>query len=322
VTPHTIVTRSIRQFLRARGYVVTRFPFAQQAPVDLRRAGNDPRSIAYLDGPVLIDAPLQLGCGLHNYPLRRDGPHPFVRAICAMLQWSPAQADEQREAIRRLLDAYYRYVQPASFAEWMGLSAGRSALHDILPWAGPFPWETRNIADTRRDREGVALRESARGGVELPIAAGWQFVGPIVPDKVALEVERLRTLTLSMASRGYRRSGARTGDVIGTVLWSPGRPHDPWRWIVHDGHHRAAVAAAVGLDFLPVRVIRLVRRDEAAVWPNVLSGLYSLEAALETFDRRFAEEPPPVANGWLEYLNHTRPPGYPRCAAGHVRPAS
>lgn len=117
MTPHTIVIRRIREFLRARGYAVARFPLSQQAPFDVRHTGNDPRSLVYLDRPVLIDAPLRLGRGLHNYPLRSDGPHPFVRAVYAMMEWRPTETEEQPASMRRLLDAYYRTVQPASFAE-------------------------------------------------------------------------------------------------------------------------------------------------------------------------------------------------------------
>jgi hypothetical protein len=322
VMPHTMVTRSIRKFLRSRGFVITRYPLAQQAPFDIRCSGNDPRSIAYLDGPVLIDAPLNLGRGLHNYPLHRNGPHPFVRSTYAMLHSDRRAPDEQREVIQRLLDAYYRYVQPSSFGEWMGLTSSQPHLHEMLPWAGPFPWETRSVEETRRDRAAVARRESARGGAEMTIAAGWQFVGPIAPEKVSLEVERLRRLSLSMTENGYRRSDARTGDILGMVLWWPGRQEDSWRWIVHDGHHRAAVASAVGLDTIPLRVVRLVRRDEAAAWPNVLSGLFSLEAALEIFDGQFSDDMPPVTGPWVDFLRRTRPPGYLQCPTSRLMPAS
>jgi hypothetical protein len=309
-----ILTDGVRRFLKDRGYAINRFPFAEQAPLDVRRYGNDPRSIVYDGRPVLVDAPMWRGRGLHNYSLHREGPHPFVRAAAAMLHLD--HPDGQTEAMRRLLSAYYARVQPATFAEWMGLSARGSALDRIPAWAAPFPWETRGVESTRRDRAKAARAESLRGGVELPISAGWQFVGPAVPEKIDLEVRRLQSLTNSLQRSGFRRSDARQGDVTAVVLWRADARDDAWRWIVHDGHHRAAVASALGLDAIPVRVVRVVRRDEATLWPGVVSGLYPLDSALEVFDGQFSERPSPIAEPWLDFLEQTRLEGYRTCRAG------
>jgi hypothetical protein len=41
------LAESIRRILKAQGYVIARFPNSTQAPLDVRRSGNDPRSMAY-----------------------------------------------------------------------------------------------------------------------------------------------------------------------------------------------------------------------------------------------------------------------------------
>jgi len=75
---------------------------------------------------------------------------------------------------------------------------------------------------------------------------------------------------------------------------------DSWAALVSDGKHRTTALGAVGAKDLLVSIpsrYPVVRREDVASWPAVCSGLYTVEQALEVFDRFLAGAPP---NGFPE----------------------
>ena len=86
-----------------------------------------------------------------------------------------------------------------------------------------------------------------------------------------------------MRIAGYRRQ--RTIDAIGArVLIGDG---SEWAWLVSQGHHRAAVAAAFELGSVPIAVFGIVRLDELCCWPGVIRGYYTPDEAEAIFNLIF-----------------------------------
>lgn len=285
------VKRGVRALLDQVGYTIRRSE--QLSPVDIRDQCSDPRYFDYYGGsrPVLIDVSLDRGLGLGWFELGPESRHPWVRAVRA-----GRDADRPRAAIREVLERYYRVVQPDSAADWLGFEPGEvPALDDEPPWARVWPWEGRDIRTRRNKARAVAAAEAQQWGWQLSIEDGWNSYGPVSAGLVGMEAERLVTLMRSLREDGYRRSDRAGGDIAVAVLWND---EEHWRFRVCGGAHRVAVAAALGYRRLPVRVIQLVRRSEAEIWPNVNAGLFERGRAVELFDRLVAGSRPAMLQRW------------------------
>src|SRR5690606_34671904 len=77
-----------------------------------------------------------------------------------------------------------------------------------------------------------------------------------------------------------------------------------WRWLsIGGGMHRVPIAAGLGASHVPVRITSVVRREEADIWPQVVSGLYDLETALQLFDRLYEGRAPACAEAWMRWVD-------------------
>ena len=239
------------------------------------------------------------GIGLDLFSLNSEGGHPFVRAVIAS-----REASEPRSAIRDVLSQYYNVVTTDNAAQWVGLRDDNT--HELWqnpPWARVWPWQSKSIEMRRREARRHAPLESKMGDKQLTIEDGWKKVGPVSPAMLDVETTRLYKLIRSIETRGYQRDDSPTGDINVSVLWTS---EDRWRWKIGGGEHRAAVLAGLGHDTVPIRVRSIIRRDEVELWPNVASGLYTPEAALDVFDRLVDDEPPEIARSWKK--NHSPQP--------------
>lgn len=261
--------------------------------IDLRSRGNHPFLLGYFSQPlpILVDVPIGWGRGLRVCPLGSATEHPFVRALVAGV----SSEAEPRKAIQNELLEYYRAVQPRNAANWLDLDAvDAPGLSDQPPWALSMPWDVRAPAEWREFREQFALQENRAAGMEMTIDAGWHFWGPVNDHKLAIETERLLRLLESLRSHGYRRHDRIDGDVRAVVL----RKGSDWRWQVAGGEHRAAGAAALGIERVPVRVLQLVDQEDAALWPGVAAGVFTLSGALRAFNSVFEGRVPQVLADW------------------------
>jgi hypothetical protein len=113
-------------------------------------------------------------------------------------------------------------------------------------------------------------------------------------EKGELEFRTLVQLTESIRKKGYLRSDGPDGDILGTPLIDPVKGV---RFLVWTGKHRIAVLAALGFEYVPLRIsfVRAPRLTEAAYWPHVRNGLFTREQATTLFDRIFEGLPPPNA---------------------------
>lgn len=283
----------------ARYFGYRLLPIEHDAPLDLRTSNNHPSSLLYhsFARPILVDLDFNLGRGLRIFPFSKER-HPFVHALKKALK-----ADDRKHTIYRELKGYYDAVQPRSAACWLNLAPSDSTvLFQAKPWALSMPWDQRSLDDWQTAREQFAIEENLHLGHNISIENGWHFWGPVHPIKLQVETDRLSTLLSSIETKGLTRHDYHDGDIRAVVL----RKRDgSWRWQVAGGEHRAAVMAALGHSSVPARVLQVINRDDAAIWPGVVAGTFSHEAALKAFDLIFDGSLPNVVRPWAEQINST-----------------
>lgn len=266
------------------------------AAVDLRDRANDPRTVSYYEKPIVIDA-LVAHARCKRIPMALDHTHPFARAVL-----NAASSKEPQQAIEQTLSRYYDTVQPTSLFDCFGvpnhlmpvsLATPQTTHNALLPWSSPEVTD-KSITPILQDNQVVYAPITDHGN---------QHLGPVSPEKLRLEVHKLQVLMRSMAKNGLQRHDGDDGDIVADVLWGA---DGSWRWLVRQGQHRAAVAAALGFEGVPVRVASIIRRDDVDAWPNVLAGLFPRALALDIFDRFFAATAPPVLRRWLTTVEELR----------------
>lgn len=286
------------QSIAARfGYRLRLDPLGDIHPIDVRRSSNDPRALCYhsIASPVLIDAPLSRGFGLNWFHLAPSSTHPFIRAV--------RRGRESRSLDRVLystLSDYYRTVRPENASELLDIPQGIvDELDKSPPWARVFPWDSTSTVQRTRVIEEAARADTEQFGPALDISHGWKSVGPISDRLLQTEVFRLKQLLTSMLNNGYQRDDEPGGDVRATVLM---KSREDWTWHVDwGGQHRAAVAAALGLNTIPVRVWRVVRLCDSDVWPNVNNGMFPRETAVALFRLVTSKEDyPDIMEDWVQ----------------------
>jgi hypothetical protein len=257
-------------------------PMRKYRPVDLRQhTGNPLRfSYRYPGRSLLVEAPIEYGVGFLSYPATP------TRALRPVIREAFDRPGSERAVLREGLRRFYAEWQPANAAAYFQLDvAADSALRDLPPWLASWPWDHHDIEALKAVREAIEKRDNAlvnRGGVD--IQSGWKFCGPVSDAKLDIEVERLLGVVESIRAHGFRRRGMADGDIRAAVLHHPdGR----WRWCVYSGHHRYAVWRALDHRSVPVRIFHFIRRDEVAMWPGVVSGLFDAASALKVFDDCF-----------------------------------
>lgn len=290
----------LSKIIRYFGYSLSPIANNTDTPIDLRAFSNHPSSLLYhsYPRPILVDLDLNLGRGLQIFPLSKEH-HPFVHALKTALN-----TDDRKSIIYRELQRYYDAVQPTSAADWLNLSkSGSAALFQAQPWALSMPWDQRTPEEWRIAREQFALQENQQLGHSISIENGWHFWGPVHPMKLQVETERLFNLLASIEAKGLARHDHHDGDIRAVVL----RKGDgSWRWKVAGGEHRAAVMAALGSPSVPVRVLQIIDREDARIWPGVISGTFSYEGALAAFDLIFNGSMPDIVKPWTDYLESSR----------------
>ena len=245
------------------------------------------------DAPRTVRVPVERALSFNAFTLGAGSRHPWYLAAQCMAQG-------ENETARRMLEKYYELVRPASLAEW----------HDLPPEACPglsglprhawsiMPWKSGDPADVIRRVEAAQIEENRLHRLDAGMAAGAKAFGPVSEAKVAVELKRIAELTESISLHGLRHE--MQGSELGArLLVADGR----WRWLPTAGMHRIPVAAALGVRQFTLRVISVARREEAALWPQVGSELFTEKAALQLFDRLLEGRPPHCASAWLDWVD-------------------
>lgn len=272
----------LKKAMQATGYRIVRAN--ADFPVDLTQVTDNPLEAGYRAGgkSFLIHADVSRCRNLWWFPL--DSKHnPFTRTIT-----------EYRNATCRTyedsyLHRFYESFQPKCVAEIFGFEGPADPrLRDMPAKALVFPWDRGDMVRRLKFRHNYALVENTSRGRKLSGEHGILWLGPVSREKGELEFRNLMRIAGSVESNGYARSGKPDGDISAFVLL---RDAD-FRYQIAKGNHRSSVLPALGHSSIPVRIqgtsiARFIYREQAEYWPNVKSGLYTRQQALQIFDTVF-----------------------------------
>lgn len=257
------------------------------APYDVRNRANDPRELHYNSSKsILIDARIDYGRTAelfsHNHSV-----NPFIEAVKQALE-SPR--DDQIKVLEEILSQYYSTVQPKDALEWYGLSSEDAPmLKSLLPWKAPLPWVTQTIEEKEKIVKNWIKYDHQEVNSKINLEDGFTYFGPVSDKKIEVEALRFYNLIQSICDKGYKRGDDLDSDVCGVFFINK---KGEWRWLAGPGQHRAVVLSALDYQTIPVRVMRLVFENEADIWPNVTSGLYTKKGALKLFNTIFHGDAP------------------------------
>jgi hypothetical protein len=221
-----------------------------------------------------------------------------VRAVTAALD----NATDEKSAIQSVLASYYNLVQPVNAIELLGLESEEvPQLADEPSWAAILPWDGESIDQWREIHQAAVIMENRTAGRTLTISDGWAWCGPVTEKKLRIEASRLYSLMVSIRRNGLKRHNGTGGDIMADVLV---RQDGRWRWQARTGQHRAAVLSALHFENIPLRVVKIVNRDDVDIWPNVASGVFSRSVALRLFDQVFEGALPPVVQLWVDSVTN------------------
>lgn len=268
-------------------------PAAPDRPLcDLRQARLGPVEAYYEHGgkPCLMQVELAQ-CrwyGASGLSYSRDSLHPYIRTL---IDYQAGSCTAYEDSFLR---HYWQQWRPQSLAEYFRIDRDRChhllvqtpPNHNILPWS---PADRIEYMTHRRWMDRSDYRELClAGGVPA------RSCGP-KPDWFGRDrFEHLVAVHDSIKTSGYRPppAAAAYGDrhIVANCLLRGGEV----RFLVADGQHRAAALAALGQRMAPVivhldtdRGPAMLRREEAADWPLVVRGIFSLSQAEAIFDRIF-----------------------------------
>lgn len=262
------------------------YRFQRISPLDLRLSEKSPPELVFqhsknLFRSLLVEVPLaRCRSSLGVAP---DERHAFVSTL---IDGVPNTYEGSK------LECYYRHCRPSTAAEVLGISPSDApGFSQISPLSYLMPWYGGQPLEILARREIRMVEEAAEFGFDLANSDGLTHFGPVSPEKGALEIRRLGKLYRSMKEQGFIRSDAERGDVSGALLTDS---TGAWCVYVGYGQHRIAVAAALGLKFIPIRIgSPAVKREEVMYWHQVLEKRITPDGALAVFDRVMSGEPPP-----------------------------
>lgn len=275
-------------------------PLSKITPIDLRLMGNDPRALKYIGGqqPGVIDALMCRGRGLPLFSLEIGKGHPYVYAIS---QVEVAVNATSLDTIKNVLSDYYSSVRLESALEVLGLGSTEvSGFMGEPSWSALMPWDCETIEQWKKNHQRSVILENKQYIKDLTISDGWAWVGPVSSDKLTVEVTRLNGVYKSIVKNGYKRNNGPDGDVLAVMLVDNA---GNWCWQAITGQHRACVMAGLGHEVIPIRVAKVILESDVECWPNVRSGLYSVEAALKVFQMVMNGGVPKMVEPWIASVN-------------------
>ena len=116
---------------------------------------------------------------------------------------------------------------------------------------------------------------------------------PLSDKKIDVETKRLIGVYRSIKKNGYDIKKSIEADLL--------IRGDEYSWVIIHGHHRAAALEAIGApDKIVVKIRNIIRIDEAKYWPEVKSGVFTIEEAIKVFCNVFDAIPPESNKKWID----------------------
>jgi len=188
-----------------------------------------------------------------------------------------------RDAARHRLSTYFEEVQPASVAEFLGISPTHAWHHEnALSYV--YPWDMHDPRMTRESRVATMRKEAYENGYPAwQETDGWKGFGPVSEAVTDLELRRLLNIYDSIRTTGFSE---KHDPIVGRIFANRNiqiiQPRRGW--------HRVAVCLALGFSKVPMMFYKthtVVRLEDVQVWPNVKRGYFSRQEAVDIFMRRF-----------------------------------
>jgi len=244
---------------------------------------------------VVINADMDRGRALPLFSFAGPSTHPFVVAARAALNQDIFSID----CAKNLLIHYYNLVNPSCPNSILGIESNCPQLTDFPAWAVVMPWDNENAFEWREKIIRTVYSDNSRHGKKVGIEFGWAWAGPSSELKAEIESIRIMKVLKSIKKHGYKRHNGRDGDIVGSIL---AKSSLDWVWQSTGAQHRAAAMAALGYDTVPVRITKVIRREDVLSWPNVVRGLYSESEALKIFDNIYLANFNHVSADWDAYI--------------------
>ncbi len=222
---------------------------------------------------VVIDVDLDKGRGFPCFSFDKNSNHPFVIAA----QYS----DFNEDKIFYILRNFYNLVVSSVALDVFAIIGSNSIAKNYPNWAVVMPWESENQQQWFEKVKKSVLSENRHMGEKMGIEKGWSWLGPTCDEKVRVESKRLLNVLKSIQANGYKRNDYVDGDIRVNILL---KNNDEWIWQATTGQHRASVVGSLDYKTIPVRVMKVVKREEVQSWPNVQNGLYTIKEGLKIFD--------------------------------------
>ena len=228
------------------GYDADRF----SAPKFFIREKNDLLKLSNKDAPVRLIVPrrkCRWNAGFQMSPK----VHPFVATM--------------KSGDIAYLENFYENYKPENVWEMYFLPPKKDSSVMSLPW--------KSVKMKNDLRETDGLKENG----------GYQWFGPVTPEKVKVEYNRCMNCYNSIKAEGYypQKYG---GYPRGHFLVG----EDDYCFHVEGGQHRLAALAALKWKRIEVMSMngpfQLVYRKDVDSWPAVKGGYMSIEDALSIFD--------------------------------------
>ncbi|MDC1436502.1 hypothetical protein N8303_04545 [Gammaproteobacteria bacterium] len=257
----------------------------------------DVRSINYFisEREVLINVRLDNGRGLPINTFGSSSNHPF--SIAAKIS-STKNEKEQLICAKNILQEYYKKVAPSDINALLGLSS-KSKFFTYPSWAIVMPWQAESPEEHAAHVARSVKSENESFDKSATIDDGWAWTGPINIKKCEIEAVRIIKILRSVMTHGYLRSDSFDGDIIVDILVNE---NNDWVWQSCSAQHRVAVLSGLGFDSAPVRVRKVIQRNEAEYWPNVVNKLFTKDEALRVFDNIFYGDFKFVTAKWDVFL--------------------
>ena len=266
-----IIRRSLGRLFR-RGQNALLFPWA-----NVVRKGNRPScsSGQIRVGEVAL-MKVQDGYSLKRHALRSE--HPWIASLDETRKL-PARG-KTIHCAQTLQDIFAE--SKSSLPEFLGLIDAPDWLHHIPPSHDFFPWDNLELREIRRYSCGFRHHDRQN---HQPTHHSWPGYGPQSLKACAKHAKRLLKLYRSLNRNGFRSNRRPDGVPEGVVLRDS---CNNIRWITSGGNHRVTVAACLGFESVPIRVMSIVDVRDLADWPGVLTNLFTPSQARKVFEIFFA----------------------------------
>ncbi len=252
-----------------------------------------PISLNYFLGQngIVIDVELDKGRSLPCFSFAKHSNHPFVIAS--------RYANLNEDKIFYILNNFYNLVKPFGALDVFGITNSKSIAKNYPYWAIVMPWDTENQQEWFEIIKKSVLSENVKMGQKIGVEKGWSWLGPASDEKIRIESKRLLNVLKSIQGNGYIRNDNIDGDIKVNILV---KNTNEWVWQSITGQHRASVVSFLNYETVPVRVMRVIRREDAQYWPNVQNGLYTINEGLHIFDVIYDNDFGYLTKEWDEFI--------------------